>query len=106
MGHKSKKEQINRLTQEVNKLQQKLKKEQIPFAQISKEMKMIFPAIKEVSFGKTLYTDFKKTDTLPVFMIRWNRPLPYRTKRKEVNKLQKWLKSRAQLDTLKIISLN
>ncbi len=102
----SKKEQINRLTQEVNKLQQKLKKEQIPFAQISKEMKMIFPAIKEVSFGKTLYTDFKKTDTLPVFMIRWNHRLPYRTKRKEINKLQKWLKSRAQLDTLKIISLN
>ena len=102
----SKKEQINRLTQEVSRLQQELTKEQIPFEQISKEMKMIFPSIKEVSFGKTLSTNFKKTDTLPVFMIRWNRSIPYRTKKKEISKLQKWLKTRTQLDTLKIISLN
>ncbi len=102
----SKDEQIEALSKKIQQLQKQMEIENIPFGQITKEAKVLFPRIKEISYGENIYTDFKKTDTLPTFMVKWNRRLPYSVKKKEVDKLQNWIKTRAKLDTLKIISLN
>ncbi len=102
----NKDEQIQALTQKIHQLQKQMEIGNIPFEQISKEAKVLFPRIKEISYGETLYTDFKKTDTLPTVLVKWRRKLPYRIKKQELQKLQNWVKTRAQLDTLKIISLN
>ncbi len=102
----SKDEQIQALSRKIQQLQQKLEIGDIPFQQISKEAKVLFPRIKEISYGENLYTNFKKTDTIPTFLIKWNKRLPYSVKKKEVSKLQKWIQTRAKLDTLRIISLN
>ncbi len=102
----SKDEQIEALSKKIQQLQKQIEIENIPFGQITKEAKVLFPRIKEISYGENIYTDFKKTDTLPTFIVKWNRRLPYSVKKKEVDKLQNWIKTRAKLDTLKIISLN
>jgi len=102
----NKDEQIKALTHKIQQMQQQREVGNIPFTQITKEAKVLFPQIKEISFGKNLYTDFKQTDTLATFMIKWNKRLPSRVKKREIQKLQNWIQTRAKLDTLKIISLN
>jgi len=102
----SKEEQINALTRKIQQLQKQMEIGDIPFSEISKEAKVLFPKVKELSYGETLYTNFKKTDTIPTLMVKWNGRLPYRTKKQEILKLKEWIKTRAKLDTLRIISLN
>ena len=102
----SKEEQINALTRKIQQLQKQMEIGDIPFSEISKEAKVLFPKVKELSYGETLYTNFKKTDTIPTLMVKWNGRLPYRTKKQETLKLKEWIKTRAKLDTLRIISLN
>ncbi len=102
----SKDEQIKLLTQKIHSLQQEYQSKQIPFNKLSKEVKVIFPQIKEISYGKSITTNFKKTDTIPTFLIKWNKKLPYRVKKAKINTLNKWLKQRVQQDTLRVISLN
>ncbi len=102
----SKDEQIKLLTQKIHSLQQEYQSKQIPFGKLSKEAKVIFPQIKEITYGKSITTNFKKTDTIPTFLIKWNKKLPYRVKKAKINTLNKWLKQRVQQDTLRVISLN
>ncbi len=102
----NKDQQINALTNKINQLQKELKKDDIPFTQIANEIKTIFPEIKDISYAKSYYTDFNKTDTIPVFIINWKQRLSRRTKKAKINTLNKWLRKRIEIDTLKIIDSN
>ncbi len=102
---KDKDEQIKRLTQEIIKLKQQKEVSNVPFEKFSKEAKTIFPEINELSAGKLIDTDFKHKDTLPVFLIKWDKKLPRYKLRRLAKTFYKWTKERLDLDTLKLVSL-
>ncbi len=101
---KNKDAQIKRLTAELVKLKQQKEQSRLPFDQFSKEAKTIFPDIKELSAGQLVNTDFKKHDTLPVFLVKWEKLPRYKRRRLEKT-FYKWTKERLHLDTLKLVSL-
>ena len=70
------------------------------FDQISKEIAAKSDLIASVSFANELRSNFKKTDTIPVFRFEWEKDVDESTKKKELEALEKWLKVR--LNTQKI----
>jgi len=75
----------------------------IPFIKISEEAKINYEALEELSYSNLIKTNFKTVDTLTVFNAKWFDSIP----KKEIDiqelKLQKWLKTRLELDTLTVI---
>ncbi len=102
---KNKDAQIKRLTEELVKLKQQQQQLKIPFAQISQETKNLFPYVEKIGFAEMIETNFKTADTIPTVMVKWKRKLSRTYKRRESEKLKKWLKTRLQLDTLKMVNM-
>ncbi len=102
---KNKDLQIKRLTDEIIKLKQQKEQNKLPFVQFSKEVKTIFPGIKELAAGRIIDTDFKQKDTLPVFLIKWDNRLPRYKQRRLEKTFYKWTKERLKLDTLKLVRM-
>jgi len=73
---------------------------QIPFAQISKEAKINYSDLKQLSYSMMYKTNFKTTDTITVFNAEWNDAVTSTNKTQEEIRLKKWLKTRLNLDTL------
>lgn len=78
-------------------------KNQIPFAQISKEAKINYQDLKTLSFYKRVTTDFNKTDTLVVFETVWADSIEETQKEQNIARLNLWIKTRLNLDTLQVV---
>lgn len=75
----------------------------IPFNNVLKEVKINYPNIRSFAYGKVKQNDMNKSKTseLPTFMVNWN---SNRNQNTEKDKLEKWLKVRLNLDTLRVIT--
>jgi len=102
---KTKDAKITALTNEIIKLKSIEKKEYIPLEVIGKETKSLFKNIEGLGYANLMETNFKITDTLPTFIIKWKKYTPSSLKRKQANIFTQWIKKRMQLDTVKIINL-
>ncbi len=102
---KTKDAKIEMLTKELVKLKKQKEAHQIPFEKIALEAQSIFNNIEQLSYANLLETNFKQTDTIPGFMIKWKTKTPRSIKRRDQKKFYKWIKQRLALDTLKIVSL-
>lgn len=78
----------------------------IPFATISKEAKINYSNIEEMSYANNLVTNFSKIDTIPTFNVRWNADLNRNARNTEMKKLEQWLQVRLALDTLRVNLVN
>ncbi|WP_104734568.1 DUF389 domain-containing protein [Hanstruepera ponticola] len=80
-----------------------LEEKMIPFDQVVKEVQINYDALESFSYANEISSDFKKSDTLSVFTVKWDK-----SKIKEANipsetdKLGRWLKVKLSLDTLAI----
>ena len=83
------KTQINRLNSDT-----------IPFQSISKELKAIYPDLHYFGYAAFNYTDFKKKNIMPTFIILWNDEGVYPEKEQRINA---FLKSRLSLDTIQLL---
>ncbi|MEI6865872.1 DUF389 domain-containing protein [Flavicella sp.] len=90
--------QKNEKIRDLTDLLEKTRKRQIPFASISKEAKINHDGILSISFSNLIKTNFKTTDTIPVFYIHWHDSIQ-NTEQQEAQ-LKRWLKQRLALDTL------
>ncbi|RMG22154.1 MAG: DUF389 domain-containing protein [Bacteroidetes bacterium] len=78
----------------------------IPFGAISRELKSLYPELTHFAYGMNLGTDFThKPDTLPIFILEWDKRISSRSRREKQQKITQFLKLRLQLDTLQLISL-
>ena len=85
----------------------KLEKNYIPFGELSKEVKINYENLDELSYSNVISTNFKKTDTIMVFSVKWIDSLTNeKTRVKDNEKLKKWLKLKLSLDTLVVKSSN
>ena len=72
----------------------------IPFERLSKEAKINYKALEELSYANSITTNFEKIDTLPTFTVKWDQNLTQAAGETERKKLYEWLKFRLSLDTL------
>lgn len=89
-------EQISFLEEEIAKLKVK----ELPFVDLSKEVKVLFKDVDNFSYSKKITTNFKNIDTIPVFDVQWNKALKKDLVLEQNNKLRDWLKLKLKLDTL------
>ena len=82
-------------------LQLKERFKEFPFLQISKEAQINYNGLKSLSYANEITTDFNKIDTIAVFTTLWYDSVP--NTGEQFDKLQLWLKTRLNLDTLEVI---
>ncbi|TAI49727.1 DUF389 domain-containing protein [Flagellimonas allohymeniacidonis] len=95
----NKDEQIRLLEQTVADLTKSASK-QIPFQNISAELRANYQNVTGVGFSYQMLTDFKKLDTLPVFELKWKDGVRQNEKNSDLQKITKWLKVRLQDSTV------
>lgn len=78
----------------------------IPFQTISREAKINYAGIEEMSYANSLVTNFSRIDTIPTFNVKWASNLSASARRSEMNKLEQWLQVRLALDTLSVRAVN
>jgi uncharacterized hydrophobic protein (TIGR00271 family) len=72
--------------------------------QLSKELKIQFDGLERISYANTIETDFTdKVDTIPTFLVRWNKNTSARDIAKNEKVLGDLMKVRLTLDTVRVI---
>lgn len=72
----------------------------INFSELGKEIRINYQNIEEVGYSNLLQNNFKKIDTIPTILVRWNKTLSNRQIQAEQQKFKEWLDVRLGLDTL------
>ncbi len=81
-----------------------LKKDTIPLQNITKEVIIHFPKITKFGYGKTIEANAdNEIDTIFSFLVQWNGYAWKAERNKQKETLEKWLKVRLNLDTLRVI---
>ncbi len=82
----------------------KHKKDTIPYTNLRKEVKIYFEKINKFAYAKTIETnDSGRIDTISTFLVAWN-GYAWKKQRKEQKEiLEKWLKVRLRLDTIRVV---
>ncbi|MGI9552341.1 MAG: hypothetical protein ACR2MT_14165, partial [Aurantibacter sp.] len=75
---------------------------QIPFADISSEARTNYENLVSLSYAPTIVTDFSKTDTIPVFEVKWKKEAKRVDTEKDAKKLSEWLKLRLKNDKIQL----
>jgi uncharacterized hydrophobic protein (TIGR00271 family) len=81
----------------------KLKVKDIPFAELSKEVKLLNEDLEQFSYSKRVSTNFENIDTIPVFNVTWSKSLRKIEKEANNKKLGAWLQFKLKLDTLVVL---
>ena len=78
----------------------------IPFQAISREAKINYRNIEQLSYANNIVTDFDRTDTIPTFNVKWSESISNAVRRSEMKKLAEWLTVRLSLDTIAVQAVN
>ncbi|WP_323027518.1 DUF389 domain-containing protein [Gelidibacter japonicus] len=73
---------------------------QIPFVELTKEVKINYEDIERLSYSSVISSNFEKLDTIAEFTVKWKDKIKEDVIAKEQEKLQRWLKLKYKLDTL------
>ncbi len=86
----------------LEKEMRKLFRNRIPFLKISEEAQINYEGLKEISYSDVIKTNFKKVDTITAFSVKWFDSIPEETITLQEKKLYQWLKTRLELDTIRL----
>ena len=75
---------------------------QIPFADISAEARASYEYLDGLSFYYSIRTDFSKTDTIPIFEVKWKDEAGSNQIAKDSRKLHEWLKLRLKNEAIQL----
>ena len=81
-----------------------LERMRIPFQEVVEEAKINYENLDGLSFAYQIQTDFSKTDTIPVFEVKWKENVSTSQVENSLSKLQNWLKTRLKDTTLVVRS--
>ncbi|WP_282123715.1 DUF389 domain-containing protein [Algibacter mikhailovii] len=102
----SQNQQISYLKDKVRKLS-KLDKSYAAFDELTKEVKIIYENLEEISYANLVSTNFNKKDTISVFFLKWDKSkTKEKERRRDTEKLKKLFKQKLRLDTLVVNRLN
>lgn len=75
----------------------------IPFTSISTELKILFPELVSIGYGKVQTNNFNTRDTIPMFIVEWKQNLRSTLRKLNNQKLQEFLLQRSGLDTVQLV---
>lgn len=79
----------------------------IPMYQLKGEIEVLFPEIKDFSYANVFQgTNLSKKDTIPSFLISYNKRMSLSSQRSTEKKVETFLRQRLNKDTLWVISRN
>ncbi len=78
---------------------------QIPFDQISREIKAGNPRVINLGFSYMIRTDFQRVDTIPVFELTWANGTDLQDLEKDKTRIASWLKERLNNTRIEVKSL-
>jgi len=82
----------------------KIKQDTFPLKSIKKELEIQYPKIKQFAFAKTIQLNTSnKYDTIPSLLVKWEKGTYRSHIRKKSKMLEKWMKIRLDLDTLRVV---
>ena len=85
----------------------RLERDQIPFDELTKEIKINYDKLEQISFSNEIKSNFTTLDTMKVFNIKWVDSLVTdESIAKDRKRLEAFIKERLDLDTLVIRSIN
>ncbi len=87
---------------DLEKSLRKYKDNEIPFDAISKEIKINYENLENISFAREFVTNFEKIDTISVVSLKWKDGTRSKTKEEEQEKLEKWLAVRLHLKNIQV----
>ena len=99
----SKTNEINKLNKRLSDLEN-LSREKLIFNSLSKEVKIIYPSLKQFEVFETIKTDFNSVDTILVFSLKWDEKLNIDEKIKLNKNIQGWLEFQLDDDVFEIRS--
>ncbi|MAP53425.1 DUF389 domain-containing protein [Altibacter sp.] len=79
-----------------------LKIKNVPFQELSEEVKINYQDIETFSYSNKITTNFEKIDTLPVINVKWKTGVSSRSRREQMKRLETWLKFKMKLDTISV----
>jgi len=82
---------------------QSIEKQQVPISGITSEMKILYNGIDRVSYAASVEVRGNSVDTIPTFMIGWKTNVSANTRQSDTRSMEKWLKQRLVLDTVRIV---
>ena len=105
----NKDERIRLLEEELAKMRL-LEEGMVPFEEITAEARANYEQLAGLGFAFTLQTDFQKkdttstfrTDTIPVFVLRWNEGLSTEVRQENMRKLTQWLQLRLKNEKIQV----
>ena len=75
----------------------------IPFEGLSKELSALYPNVNRMAYAACVEMNGAKVDTVPTFILGWEKGQSSKSKSDNKEVLQVWLKQRLSLDTLRIV---
>ncbi|MGB5942059.1 MAG: DUF389 domain-containing protein [Leeuwenhoekiella sp.] len=91
-----KNEQILLLESELNRL----RASELPFENLTQEVAVQYENLARFGYANTVNSDFKKSDTIPVFLVEWKFGLTAEQQKAQQKKLGQWLKVKFKMDTV------
>lgn len=79
-----------------------MKVQNVPFKELSEELKINYEGVETFSYSNKITTNFQKTDTLPVINIQWKNNVSSAERKKNLKKIEAWLKFKLKLKTLQV----
>jgi uncharacterized hydrophobic protein (TIGR00271 family) len=89
-----------RLLEEQTKELSRYKSLEIPFEEVAQEARLNYEDIENFSFYNRLSTNFSKTDTIPVVVVKWSEKMRKKDFKADSEKLEAWLKYKLKIDRL------
>ena len=89
----------------ISELEKDLRKyynQEVPFDQISKEIKINYEHLVRAGFSREYVTNFEKMDTLSVITLKWDKKIRKREAKKQQERVKKWLEARLGIKNLEI----
>ncbi len=103
---KEKENEIQRLRNQLEQLKKLKGTEEI--LQIGNEIKTLFPEIDEMNYAPMLVVKEGNvlSDTIPTLVVHWKKNFASYYRKKKLQTLSRYLKTRMKLDTLRILEVN
>lgn len=77
-----------------------IKVRNIPFKQLSEEVKINYEGLESFGYANKIITNFKKVDTLPAISLGWKKNVSMKQRAADSKKIEQWIKLKMNLDTL------
>lgn len=82
----------------------KLRPRNVKMVNLAKEMKIQFENLERISYADAIESDFgNKIDTIPTILVKWRNGINKAELKKDEIKIQKIMKLRLELDTVRVI---